>query len=633
MTDDIDSASTWQAFGMYCDQLRANDPTVVPGDNLPFKIRPCLSEKEHIELADALTQNTIVKRIFLDVDDFTERSAQAMAEYLRTSKNLYSVILCGSRNNSESQRVLSCFLLALKEKASLKELSLHDLKLGSASQVLEKLLMDTQSLQKLQLNCSWQLDQEERAKVQSGLAKNTTLQAITLAATLPRILQSLRNHPRLKTLNLSVGDLTGLDALLQDDNSKITELSVERHYSTSRDQPVGLSPVLQALGRKTSLTKLTIAGCRLRFYQTRLLETVLRKNQKLQSLNLTSKYLETCDLAELGPALCNHASVTSLNVSYNGADDIGMASAEVLGEIISRNKTMTKLVMYGSRFGGPSTSPTVVRCISDGLCSNTSLQEFILTNCQLGDQGVSLLASGLSRNRTLQKLDLGNNDISSAGIRALLDAMREYNTQIADLDLSENSIGREGASVLADALGRNALPHLTRLSLRWCQFGDDGLEEFASMLERNETMLELDLLWNDDLTERGFLALANSLPDIKVLQRIDFSWCAGLASAMPLVLEGVRDNTSLWRFNLSNWAPDEFPPTAEDTSKCAGGWMQEMQYFGYRNRFLPLVRAPSGNGAPRSLWSHALAKVATQPAVVYSYLRAGPDLVLKHQDP
>jgi Ran GTPase-activating protein (RanGAP) involved in mRNA processing and transport len=624
-----DRTSTSPTFREYCNQLRANDPTVLPRDNFPFKIGPLLSENEHIELADALTHNTCVQRIFMELDDYTERSAQAMAEYFHTSKVLRGVILSGSRSDSESQRVLSCLLLALQGRPSLKELSLHELKLGSASKAIETLLSNTQSLQKLHLAYSWRLNTKELASIQSGFEKNTTLQTITLSSTLPPILQSLRNHPRLKTLHVRVGDLTGLDALLLCKKSKITELSIERHYSTSRDQPLGLTSVLEALGRKTTLTMLTIVGCRLRIDQTRKLHTVLHKHQELQSLDLTSKYFTSSDLAELGPALYEHGSIKTLSMSYNGVDDTVSQSAEILGTIIRRNKTMTKLVMYGSRFGGPSAAPTVVRCIADGLSSNTSLQEFVLANCQLGDEGVTLLAQGLgsrSRNSSLQKLDLGNNGISSTGIRALLDAIIQRASRITDIDLSENAIGSEGASFLADALGRNAVPHLTRLRLRWCNFGDDGLVKIVSALERNRTMVELDLLWNDDFTERSFLALANSLPDIKVLQRMDLSWCTGLASAMPSVLEGLHKNTSLSRLNVSNCSPDEFPPTAEETSRCIGGWIQEMQCVGYRNSFLPLIRASVDNPAPDGIWSHSLAKVATLPDVVFHVLRAKPDL-------
>jgi hypothetical protein len=121
--------------------------------------------------------------------------------------------------------------------------------------------------------------------------------------------------------------------------------------------------------------------------------------------------------------------------------------------------------------------------------------------------------------------------------------------------------------------------------------------------------------------------LAESLPGINVLQRVDFRWCTGLASAMPLLLIGLRKNTSLFRFHVANCAPSSVPPTPAETAKCAGGWMQEMERLGYRNRFRILVRAPKERLPPRGVWSRALARVAALPGVIFEVLRSKPSLV------
>jgi hypothetical protein len=55
--------------------------------------------------------------------------------------------------------------------------------------------------------------------------------------------------------------------------------------------------------------------------------------------------------------------------------------------------------------------------------------------------------------------------------------------------------------------------------------------------------------------------------------------------------------------------------------------MQEMEWLGYRNRFLPLVRAPKERLPPRGIWSHALARVATLPDVIFEVLRSKPSSV------
>jgi hypothetical protein len=55
--------------------------------------------------------------------------------------------------------------------------------------------------------------------------------------------------------------------------------------------------------------------------------------------------------------------------------------------------------------------------------------------------------------------------------------------------------------------------------------------------------------------------------------------------------------------------------------------MQEEERLGYRNRFLPLIRAPIERLPPRGVWHHALARVAIHPDVIFEVLRSKPSLV------
>jgi hypothetical protein len=108
-----------------------------------------------------------------------------------------------------------------------------------------------------------------------------------------------------------------------------------------------------------------------------------------------------------------------------------------------------------------------------------------------------------------------------------------------------------------------------------------------------------------------------------VLQRVDLRWGAGLASAMPSLMTGLRKNTSLFRFHVGGCAPDLAPPTSEQTARYDGGWMQEMKCLGYRN----FIRTPEETHRPRGIWPHALAQVATYPDVIYEALHSRPALV------
>jgi hypothetical protein len=352
-----------------------------------------------------------------------------------------------------------------------------------------------------------------------------------------------------------------------------------------------------------------------------LLRMALCNSPSLQSLVL--KY-SALGLAELAPALYHNTSIEVLDLTGN--DLSNMESAEMLRGIFRSNKTITNLDLSENPFGSTAGA---VDCIADGLSSNSTLLKLGLKRCALGDAGVSTLAQTLgSRNTTLQKLTLSENSVTSTGVAVLLGRMEHH---ITDLDLSCNPIGNKGASLVAMALANNVLTDLTRLSLYNCAIGDDGFITLVSALEQNTSLLHLDLRHYHSIcaqiSERVFLALAESLPEIKVLQRIDLGWCTGLASAMPLVLAGMRENTSLFRFHVAGCATYSVPPTTEETTFRLGGWMQEMERLGHRNSFRSLIRAPEERLPPLGVWPRALARVATLPDVIFEVLRSKPKLV------
>jgi hypothetical protein len=285
---------------------------------------------------------------------------------------------------------------------------------------------------------------------------------------------------------------------------------------------------------------------------------------------------------------------------------------------------MTALDLTGNQFG---LTVGAVECIADGLGSNSTLLKIDLSHCCLGDDSTSNLAQTLaSRNSMLQQLTLGMNAIRCTSFNLLFETMEQSSCHITDLDLNGNPIRNEGAIRLARSLGNNALPNLTRLSLSNCCIDDDGFIALVSALAQNISLLHLDLR-NNGVSELVFLALANCLTKIKVLQQVDLTWCTGLASTMPLLLVGLRKNENLVRFQVAGCAPSSVPPTVEETARCAGGWMQEMERLGYRNRFRPLIRAPEESLPPRGIWCHALAWVATLPDVIFEVLCSKPKLV------
>jgi hypothetical protein len=628
-------------FLEFCVKVRNNDPSILPSIlpkiGMPFKIRS-LSEREDVELADALLENSNVTYLELETAKYTKSSAEAMAKYVRTSKRLQRIHWLkywetDNRGLQHCEEMFCCFLPALQESTSLKKLDIDfPPNCGPSNLAFRNMLMHTQSLLSLTLICPGrELEGRAVATVQSGLTKNITLRELILdlsrgATNVYPILASLRDHPSLRRLCLrgDVGDLTELETLLLSDNSKITELEIHRSFVWG--PPItGLPRVLEALARRPTLTELRLRYCRLGCDEARLLRMALCNIPILQRLDLAGNDLGSDGLAELAPALYRNTSIKVLNLSGNDLMDI--ESAEILRDILHSNKTMTALDLSRNGLGRTTGA---VDGIADGLGSNSTLLKIDLSNCCLGDEGVSSLAQAFgARNTTLQKLKLVSNVISSTGIGVLLEAMEHSSNSITDLELDCNLLIKdEGATLLARSLENNALRNLTRLSLFGCGIDNDGFIALVSALEQNTSLLHLDLCSNYVFNERAYLALADSLPEIKVLQRIDIFWCTGLALAMPLLLVGLRKNTSLFRIHLTHCAPSSVPPTPAETARCAGGWVQEMERLGYRNRFLSLIRAPPERLPPLGVWSHALAQAATLPPdVIFDVLRSKPSLV------
>jgi Leucine-rich repeat (LRR) protein len=493
----------------FCSKVRNSDPSILPALGKPFKIsRMC--ERKGIELADALLESTSVTYLKLETEKYTKSAAEAMAKYVRTSKRLQHIRYKGACGGDDldvqhREEMFCCFLRAIQESTSLKELHMEFPSRGRLSNLaLENMLTHTQSLRSLTVRIPRR--HSDVAAVQSGLKKNSTIRELTLefssgatnatgATDISPILTSLHDHSLLRKLCLSDAvDLTGLETVLLNETSKITELDI---HSFNGD----LLPILRALTQRPTLTKLGLRDCPLGCDEARLLQTALCNAPSLQALALTFSNLGSAELAELAPALYHNTSIKVLDISGNNFND--MESARLLRDIVRCNETITALDLSWNTFGEMTGA---VECIADGLGSNSTLLKIDLSGCRLRDDDVS----------TLEELSLSRNSITSTGVGVLLETMEQSSHHITDLDLTWSNIGNEGAIILARSLGNDVLPNLTRLSLSYCGIGDDGFIALVSALEQNTSLLHLDLRHSlgSALSERASLALAKSLQDL-----------------------------------------------------------------------------------------------------------------------
>jgi Ran GTPase-activating protein (RanGAP) involved in mRNA processing and transport len=605
-----------------CNRLRANDYAYGSFQFVPSRYISGCSQSECTAVLEALKKNTTMENISFSMlfkRRYTKRFASVAAEYVETTKTLQTLNL-GQGRNQEDPVLMSHLLRKLSRNTSVTELIIYANSVRCASVAFQELLTCTQTIKKLRI-IGWYekaFDEVQIAAIASGFASNTTLRDLEFQGwretDLARVMIALQRHPALQKIQLSAQSLdflpspSGLEVLLRSQHSKVKELilhKVDTHTA-------GFHALMQELEHNATITNLAIRESVLSRENVQQLKAVLRQNTALQSLDLTSSALGSAGLAEISLGLYHNTSIKTLDLSTNGLGDI--ESANVLRELIRRNQTITSLSIARNFFGGNAAK---VRSILEGVSSNTALRQLDLSLCGLDNRNVSVLSNALtSRNTSILELNLHNNRINSMGVRALVGGNMEKMKTLTNLRLSCSPIGSEGATILADALRLNAMPSLKRLCLGSCGIEDDGLVALGLALEHNTSLQVLDLQYNR-FGERGVFALAGSLPNIKGLQQINFMGNKGFQTILPLLLEGFRKNTSLVEVLI-------------DIARCAyREWSRELKYLGHRNRFTPLLKVADPPNASQhlGLWPRAMAKVATEPDLLFHVIFNMPKLV------
>jgi Ran GTPase-activating protein (RanGAP) involved in mRNA processing and transport len=608
-----------------CNRLRAGEKGFST-DSVPFRIMRKRSQAEVIEFLKALEVNTSVKHVRFKLEDFTKISAIAIVKYVESSKTLQKLDLSFDPCHHDWQKrseIVDVVLRGLSRNTSVSHLIINTFIITFASVAFQELLTGTETLQQMEVFTSqrhheygYAFDEVEIAAITSGFANNRTLSDLKFDSwqepDLTPVLTALQHHPALERIHFGtvylkhLPSLCGLEFLLRSQVSKVKELVLDQVGARTD----GVYPVMQAMVRNTKITNIAIHDSALSDEIAQQFKVVLRRNTTLRHLILRFNRLSNVGLAEIASGFYRNTSIETLEISHKGPGDID--SANVLRELIRRNKTITSLCLSHYDFCG---DVATARSFVDGVRSNTTIQHLDLGRCGLGDQGISLLANALAgRNASIRELNLIINEITSMGVRALVDGNLKGVKTVTKLRLAFNYVKCEGAIILANALGRNAMPDLKRLDLESCSIRDDGSVALVSALEQNTTLQVLNLKSNY-FGVRGFTALAESLPKIKGLQEMTFSGNAFYISTLPLLLEGFRKNTSLVKVAID---------------RCeSGAWSRELNFLGHRNRFNPLLKTSDvPNASPQlGIWSHALAIVAAEPDVLFHVLRNRPKLV------
>jgi Ran GTPase-activating protein (RanGAP) involved in mRNA processing and transport len=304
----------------------------------------------------------------------------------------------------------------------------------------------------------------------------------------------------------------------------------------------------KAIKGNTSLRVLTIGAAQIDDEKMEQLGEALKFNTTLRKLELDATPFTSKGISKLGELLgLNTPPLKSLSIRSIMVDseavafftegleenttlqdlylsDLSLPSngAALLARALGTNTTLRKISFNQDEIGDEGMG-AIARAVMD----NTTLESLSFSHTQAGDEGVTSLALMLSHNHTLTSLAI-TSGVEEDGAIALAKAL-EINTTLKHLYLPGNFINANGARALVKALEANtvlqtlslsmldrgeatlrfmkgiARMHLKTLDLEGNILEEEAMQEFANSLTVNTTLRTLDLSFDNDRGDRGYI--------------------------------------------------------------------------------------------------------------------------------
>eukprot|EP01028_Stygiella_incarcerata_P008687 TRINITY_DN386_c0_g1_i6.p1 TRINITY_DN386_c0_g1~~TRINITY_DN386_c0_g1_i6.p1 ORF type:complete len:553 (-),score=124.59 TRINITY_DN386_c0_g1_i6:321-1979(-) len=275
----------------------------------------------------------------------------------------------------------------------------------------------------------------------------------------------------------------------------------------------GIKEIMKGLEKNVSLKELRIQWCGIRSEGGKCIGKMLEKNTSLLKLDLT----------------------------YN--EDIGVEGHSRIAEGLEKNASLMELNLERC-----SVCVEGARKVGEMLKKNASLISLNLTRNPLGDEGMIHIADGLKRNSSLKKLVLEHCEIGAEGGKRIGE-MLEENASLVKLILDKNSgIGNMGVIRVAKGLEINS--SLKELHLNECDFESEGAEGIGQMLEKNISLLIINLKRNRRIGDEGCIRIAEGLERNFSLKKLNLAGCGIGRKGACRIGQMMQKNTSLTCLSL-----------------------------------------------------------------------------------
>ncbi|XP_078598223.1 uncharacterized protein LOC144874192 [Branchiostoma floridae x Branchiostoma japonicum] len=308
---------------------------------------------------------------------------------------------------------------------------------------------------------------------------------------------------------------------------------------------------------------------------------VLRLGWHVFSTYANGVHMTADGMSSLAPYMRHLVGLRVLDISGNEVGDTGLES---LTTVLSKFTAMQVLGLSNINI-----SPRGMRTLVTPLCQLTRLIKLDISRNDIGDPGLECLAAILHHLTAMKVLDLSETGISDLGISSLIKALPHL-VQLQEFDVRYNNIGDSGIVSLVQTLCQPS-----SLDMEQNPPGDKSL---TTAPHCNTTLQELDIRWNRGVTGAGLgrvaqlisalpaltwlgmsgdrhtpahlsdtaaMALAEALPRLPALERLDLLYISMEPAGFQAVVQAAEEHTTLEELGYTERL---VPEGADTTASC-----------------------------------------------------------------
>ena len=341
---------------------------------------------------------------------------------------------------------------------------------------------------------------------------------------------------------LSISGNMGYSGIVNVESYFTEEMSHEALELNSCDNYFeGLESVISMMKKCLNLLSVTLVDCNIDDSGAKLLATFFHNSShRIQTINLSynritseglkellmsiSSYsqLEAFDLNEnrigregaslISEYLCTCENIQDLQLNDNHISDEGVKDLLI---VIQNNSSLHTLKLRGNVI-----SDTGAKLLGASLKSCINLREIDLSLNMIGNDGISCIASSLENCTDLQSFIIGHN-IFEGDVMLKITNCLEKSHKLIDIDLSSNNINAGGVlEELADSLKHCTL--IESLNLSNSDIEDSSVVAFSHRMSSCKTLKHLNFSYNK-ITGSGLVVLCYLIRQCTNLTSLDLS--------------------------------------------------------------------------------------------------------------